>query len=227
MADPAFGAFGKIPSVGDFFRIAAPPGFVTAWDEWLQKCLVAGTMAFGDRWDDLYMSTPIWRFNLSAGLVGPSAMLGILMPSVDRVGRRFPLTLMAEVEADVPPIVSHAANSATFEALEGLALAALDDDATKDGLAEGLSGVRAENPKTEAHYRAGARAFLLSHDGPADASTALALSAQMNRSFTNISVWSAALDGDTRMMICEGLPDGPNVQGLYDIDADYWKDSRL
>ncbi len=28
-----FGAFGKMPSVGDFFRIGVPPGFVASWDD--------------------------------------------------------------------------------------------------------------------------------------------------------------------------------------------------
>jgi type VI secretion system protein ImpM len=32
----AFGAFGKMPSLGDFFRFGLPADFVSAWDDWLQ-----------------------------------------------------------------------------------------------------------------------------------------------------------------------------------------------
>ena len=46
-----YGAFGKMPSVGDFFRIAAPPGFVEAWDPWVQQALLGGQQAFGAGWD--------------------------------------------------------------------------------------------------------------------------------------------------------------------------------
>ena len=31
-----FGAYGKMPSLGDFFRINASRGFVEPWDIWLQ-----------------------------------------------------------------------------------------------------------------------------------------------------------------------------------------------
>ncbi len=69
------------------------------------------------------MSAPIWRFTLDAGVAGPQAALGVLMPSVDRVGRQFPLTLAALL----PGVPAHPVAEDTFAALEELALDALED----------------------------------------------------------------------------------------------------
>ncbi len=41
------------------------------------------------------MEAPIWRFLLPAGACGAQAALGVWLPSVDRVGRQFPLALCA------------------------------------------------------------------------------------------------------------------------------------
>ena len=101
------GAFGKMPSAGDFFRLNAPPGFVRAWDGWLQQAMLEGQRALGPAWDDAYMSAPIWRFTLTAGLAGPHKAQGVLMPSVDRVGRRFPLTLMRALDTPGPAPHDH------------------------------------------------------------------------------------------------------------------------
>ena len=49
------------------------------------------------------MMAPIWRFALAPGVAGPLPMLGVMMPSVDRVGRQFPLTLAAPM-AEASPL---------------------------------------------------------------------------------------------------------------------------
>ena len=85
-----YGAFGKIPGMGDFFRFDAPPGFVQAWDGWLQEGMLSAKEALGEGWLAAYMSAPIWRFTLAPGLAGEAAVMGILMCSVDRVVHSFP-----------------------------------------------------------------------------------------------------------------------------------------
>ena len=69
-----FGAAGKLPDLGDFLRLNLPADFISAWDAWLQVALVAGKDALGERWDDCYMSAPIWRFSLPAGFAGARAV---------------------------------------------------------------------------------------------------------------------------------------------------------
>ena len=47
----------------------------------------------GDVWLEAFLEAPVWRFVLPPGLCGARAAIGLIMPSVDKVGRYFPLTL--------------------------------------------------------------------------------------------------------------------------------------
>jgi type VI secretion system ImpM family protein len=91
-AEPA-GWFGKIPAVGDFVGRRLPEAFRGPWDRWLQDAMALGDQRLGSSWTELYMTFPIWRFLVPRGVLGPQGWTGILLPSVDRVGRRFPLTI--------------------------------------------------------------------------------------------------------------------------------------
>lgn len=91
----AVGFHGKLPSRGDFVRAGLPAGFVAPWDAWLQGVLPGSRALLGERWHPAWMEAPVWRFLLHAGECGPDAALGLWMPSVDAVGRAFPLTIAA------------------------------------------------------------------------------------------------------------------------------------
>ncbi|WP_172327961.1 type VI secretion system-associated protein TagF [Mangrovicoccus sp. HB161399] len=137
-----FGAYGKIPGLGDFLRLGMPPGFVRAWDGWLQAAMTEARARLGDRWTGCYMSAPIWRFTLPAGMAGEAAATGVMMPSVDRVGRQFPLALAAA--ADCPPELLpalHLGAGPVFAALEAAALDALEDGMDAAMLAERLAAI--------------------------------------------------------------------------------------
>lgn len=88
------GFFGKLPSHGDFVRRRVADDFVTGWDSWLQQCLAQSRETLGESWLDTYLTSPVWRFALAPTVCGAAAVAGILVPSVDRVGRYFPLTLV-------------------------------------------------------------------------------------------------------------------------------------
>ncbi len=124
--------------MGDFFGLHLPPGFIDPWDLWLRSSLHAARSALGERWKACYMSAPIWRFTLAAGLVGTRAAQGILMPSVDRVGREFPLTLVRlfRDQIDVPRTDQAAAEE--FPLLEEMALDTLSGNVSRDALAAQL-----------------------------------------------------------------------------------------
>jgi len=87
------GWFGKMPNVGDFVSRRLPDGFVRRWDAWLQAGLALARAESGEAWLDGYLVAPVRRFWIAPGLLGPPAWAGVLMPSVDRVGRHFPLTI--------------------------------------------------------------------------------------------------------------------------------------
>lgn len=127
-----FGAYGKIPGLGDFLRIGVGSDFVMAWDRWLQQMLQEARMGLGHAWEGCYMSAPIWRFTLTPGLAGRYPVFGVMMPSVDRVGRQFPLTLMARGDG---------AAEATYQDLEEIALSALEDDMTPAALQVALNNL--------------------------------------------------------------------------------------
>jgi type VI secretion system protein ImpM len=122
------GLFGKLPSHGDFLRRRVPNEFVDAWDSWLRECLPASRSALGERWLDLYLTSPAWRFICAAGTCGPSPVIGLMVPSVDRVGRYFPLTLVAPLPVEVNPIIAATASTAFFENAERLIIETLATD---------------------------------------------------------------------------------------------------
>jgi type VI secretion system protein ImpM len=124
------GFFGKFFTHGDFVDRRLPREFLTVWDAWLQGAMAASREQLGVDWLGAYLHSPIWRFGLSPGICGNTAWAGVLMPSVDKVGRHFPLTLAAALpDASVlPHLFSSKTGLAWFADLEQLALTGLQDE---------------------------------------------------------------------------------------------------
>ena len=181
-----------MPSLGDFFRINASPGFVEPWDIWLQIGMQEVRRLLGSNWEVCFMSAPIWRFTLSAGLAGPDAMLGVLMPSMDRVGREFPLTLMTPVSGTPLLTDLHSGAESLFPFLEDIALNTLDDDMTRDKLVNLLSQLSLNHVET------------------------------MKIPGLPSSIWTALLDNKPVTMTCKGLPNAVQMRGLFDPNAPLW-----
>lgn len=220
-----FGAFGKMPSVGDFFRLNPPAGFVSVWDEWIQRAMLLAQSALGPDWDAHYMSAPIWRFSLSAGLAGPHKVMGVAMPSVDRVGRRFPLTLMAVVPAPGPAPLDHFCQEPLFERLEDLALDALEDGMTRDLLAQRLSEIPLPQSRPGARVRQSGAHSLTLRDAAGSVLPDLAAGLLAERC-RRPSLWSAVIDQSQRLLVCDGLPAGSDMQGLFHLDAPVWAEAE-
>jgi len=132
------GWHGKLPSLGDFASRRLDSGFVDAWDGWLAAGLLALREADPAGWLDAYLASPSWRFLLMPGVLPGDAArqgwAGVLMPSVDRVGRYFPLTIVRPL-GDLP------ASTQQMQALwhwlgrlDELAADALQDDWSVDRL---------------------------------------------------------------------------------------------
>jgi type VI secretion system protein ImpM len=112
------GLFGKLPTHGDFLRRRITDAFVTGWDAWLQASMASSRELLGDRWLDVYLTSPAWRFACSAGACGPRAVAGLMVPSVDRVGRYFPITLTWQPPADLTPVDVATRGNRWFSAAE-------------------------------------------------------------------------------------------------------------
>ena len=118
------GWYGKLPALGDFASRRLPSLFIEPWDRWLATGLSAWRYA-DPGWLEAFLAAPTWRFALGTGLPFRESpgYAGVLMPSVDRVGRYFPLTVVrprGSGEANVP--------RQWLQAVEQVSLAALDDD---------------------------------------------------------------------------------------------------
>jgi len=133
----AAGWFGKMPFLGDFASRRLPQSFIAPWDEWLQHSIAASRAQLGEQWLDIYLHSPIWRFALWPGVVGNEGWAGILMPSVDKVGRYFPLTIAAEIAPENFGAIF--SEQAWFAAIEQIALATLDMDFSVEGLEQNLT----------------------------------------------------------------------------------------
>jgi type VI secretion system protein ImpM len=122
----AAGFYGKLPCKGDFLQRRVSQEFVDAWDAWLQQCLVASREQLQERWLDAYLTSPVWRFALADGVCGSGAYAGVMLPSVDRVGRYFPLTLVTHLHTeDCLLEVAGDAGLQWFDSAAALALGAL------------------------------------------------------------------------------------------------------
>ena len=127
IAAPQPGFFGKLPARGDFVGRRLDDAFRHAFDTWLQRSIATSKRQLGHAWLPAYLNTPIWRFVLGPGLCGQAPSAGVMIPSVDRVGRYFPLILAVQLPGCLSPgSLFHSART-WFDAAEVLILTSLDD----------------------------------------------------------------------------------------------------
>ena len=138
------GWYGKIPCLGDFISRRLPADFINEWDLWLQHGMAASRVQLGEQWLDLYLTGPIWRFVLMPGVCGTAQGIwsGVLMPSVDRVGRHFPLTIALLNDPRPEMMLTVFSAQRWYATLERIALATLNVNALPDDLERNL----ADNP---------------------------------------------------------------------------------
>ena len=122
------GLYGKLPSHGDFLRRRTSDAFVDRWDSWLQGCMAASRTALGERWLDVYLTSPAWRFVCASGTCGAAPVLGLMVPSVDRVGRYFPLTLVVELPEGISVFAAATDSAPFFDSAERLLIETLAAD---------------------------------------------------------------------------------------------------
>lgn len=93
------GYCGKIPTKGDFVQNTFDDSFFEIWNEWLQSVVAVSKEQLSHDWLDTYLTSPIWHFSLSSGLLCDSPVHGTLIPSVDQVGRHYPFSILATTNA--------------------------------------------------------------------------------------------------------------------------------
>jgi len=122
----AVGWYGKIPGTGDFIARRVPASFSDPWDRWLQGSIEGSRERLGARWRDAFLSMPAWRCVLGPGVIGANAWAGLMVPSVDAVGRYFPLTVACALPSASLDVVATLLGAARwFDEIETIALAAI------------------------------------------------------------------------------------------------------
>jgi type VI secretion system protein ImpM len=135
------GIFGKLPAKRDFVAARIPPGVLHPFETWLQTSLAVSRQKMGAGWTEAYLRAPIWRFWIGPKIFG-QAVLGAMMPSLDAVGRYFPLAVLfvaAEGRSFQPP--SRNPQDEWFMALEDCLLRALEEEATYERLVEDVDAL--------------------------------------------------------------------------------------
>lgn len=134
------GFYGKVPSQGDFVGRNLPADFVQAWDEWLQQRMHYLMSELGDAWLEHYLVSPIWRFYLPRGVVNEQQWTGIWVPSVDKVGRYFPLVFAMPIHSSISVYgIFDGKNNHWYERLEGIALKTLTELLTAEEIERSLA----------------------------------------------------------------------------------------
>ena len=121
------GFYGKFPELGDFVNRRLPRSFLDHWDEWLQNAIASSRQQLDDQWLNQYLTSPIWHFVLAGGLCGETPWCGLLMPSVDRVGRYYPLIIATPLPLDVNLFQIAVEGEGWFSAAREVILSALDE----------------------------------------------------------------------------------------------------
>lgn len=151
------GFFGKVISHGDFVSRRLPATFLSPWDGWMQAGLQCSRERLAEQWLDVYLCSPIWHFALAAGVCGEQGWAGVMIPSVDRVGRYFPLTLATAGE-DVPLLARLERDVLWYSQLERLALSTLTEGFSLEVFDEALLALPSPGCWTPASYSSGGAA---------------------------------------------------------------------
>jgi type VI secretion system protein ImpM len=191
--------FGKLPGIGDFAHRRLPELFRLAWDRWLQAGMVRLRSRHAD-WTERYLKAPLWFFVLGDGVIGGQSWLGVLMPSVDSVGRYFPLTV---VDALVwAPTELH--GQVLARAQQWWALAA---QAALDGLEQDLDAARFEDRLVQLFS-----GEVVAGDGDSESAMALPEFGQ--------SLWFTDPTGEAGLgMVTHGLPQDEQFDALFGFAA--------
>src|SRR5262249_52036816 len=111
----------------------------------MQRMVAASRAVLGEAWLPAWLEVAVWRFALSSGICGPGAVIGLWMPSVDRVGRYYPLTLAAvSRDADTCGLLREGGHF--LAAAEHAGREALENDLPPDAIATRLAAAMSLPP---------------------------------------------------------------------------------
>jgi type VI secretion system protein ImpM len=230
----ALGYYGKVPTHGDFVSRGLPRSFIDPWDLWLQEAIMTSREHLGSQWLDYYLTSPLYRFALSPGICGDTGWFGILMPSVDKVGRYYSMTIGQQINSSANPF-DILQQSKNFTELERLALSCLKDDYDLHAFnreIDQLGLARANNPIpnltmseqiANLTFPATWQQSLSSPETLSELLPSLLDNVLKDRCFTYSLWWTKGSDQvSPSLLFSEGLPPFNQVAAMYDGNWQQW-----
>lgn len=223
------GLFGKLPAHGDFIYRDLPSHFINAWDAWLQGYVASTQQQLGESWLDIYLTSPIWRFAMSDGVVDGQSWTGIVLPSVDRVGRYFPFSIVTKISASANPFVVIQQNK-WFDRVEKLALAALSGHLQLEELVQEINRQPLELPVSVQRQAAsidsvGAVVEFANEEPNLECAFPILLDSYCRQHYSNYSIWSTAMGSERinpSLFYTRGLPGFRSAAALLDGQWHQW-----
>ena len=218
------GLYGKLPAYGDFIIRNLNSTFITVWDEWLQHFISASQEQIGEDWLDIYLTSPIWAFVFSPGVIDSNQWAGVIMPSVDRVGRYFPISIVLQLPASASAVEFLLNQDDWYEQLETQCLRALDGEIDADELIGAVAGIELarleQYQPTQNFGETGPMIFSLSacDSNQINAAIPYLLNATLTNGMASFSLWKTAgseLIYPT-LFCCQGLPPMSGVASMLD-----------
>lgn len=224
------GFYGKLPGLGDFVSRRLSIEFTQPWDLWLRESIASSQARMGEGWLDVYLTSPLWRFVLSPGVAGQTGWAGVLMPSVDRVGRYFPFTLACPLPTGTDPVCL-LCEPVWLEQAEVLALSGLEDEWSIDAFDAKVMELGApqpvspllSSPASDGTVRR--NAWRVAAGSPLDVRRTMPglLNRALDQMYCAYSLWWSS--GSDRvapsLLTCQGLPPSDGFSALIGGD---WRD---
>ena len=170
MADVKLGVMGKHPGYGDFLQSGVSEHVVEAMNGWLDASLPPLRDQIGEDWGPFWDAGQDLRFWIGRAVLGRS-VAGILHPSQDRVGRRYPLLFLVE-GADISLPLGEESEQGAWDAMADQ----LERMEAGQGAAALLTGAKLEIPAEDA-ATAGLGPTLWAHHPTGDLAALLASAA--------------------------------------------------
>jgi type VI secretion system protein ImpM len=223
------GWFGKLSMLGDFAHRRLPSDFITVCDDWLSSGMAASRLQMEEsRWLDAYLTGPLWRFAWAPGVAGDPWWFGLMMPSVDKVGRYFPLVVARAAPQAPQSLAGINALEDWFEQVGVAVLATLQPGATLDAFDAALGRlppweVPPAHPVRRPHMALLAGRERCTLDGPAGLAQWLVGCGSLEalQRCAGHSLWwpDHAASSDNSLSIAPGLPDPEHfsllLQGVW------------
>ncbi|WP_293266704.1 type VI secretion system-associated protein TagF [Neptunomonas sp.] len=129
MAGLVISVYGKLPSHADFVSHCVDPELTSELYDWTQQVVFHSKENMGETsWLTAYLISPVWRFYLPETEQRKKSIIGVMIPSVDAVGRYFPMFLVFEIDAQgMKTEWLYREANPLFSLLEGVGIQALQE----------------------------------------------------------------------------------------------------